>query len=163
LEVFYRVIIVVVLGMIISIALLSMFMELRSMQKIKVIDVDLSDVKLNDTQLYLTLYIHFYNPANISIVINELKYDVYLEKIKVISVSEENIKLEKEVKMLKIPLEISLEKPIFRPILKAAALKHVLNYRVNLYVRIYRSSFLGIFRREYTSHSSVEGLISLEY
>jgi len=143
---FSIVLIVVILGMIISIAFLSMFIELRSLQEFKVVDVDLGDAKFNDTQLYLILYIHFRNPANISIVINELKYRIYLEK---------------DVKMLKIPLEINLANSTYKLILKAALSKRVPNYRVDLYVKVIKSGLLGIFRGEYTSHNSVSGLISL--
>jgi len=58
-------------------------------------------VEFKGTQLYLTLYIRFDNPANTPIVINELKNDIFFKNIKVVSVVKGNIKLEKGVNVLK--------------------------------------------------------------
>ena len=77
---FYKVAVAIALGMMISVVLLFVFTELRSItREIKVTDVDLGSMEFKETQLYLTLYIYFYNAANMPIAINELKYNIYFE------------------------------------------------------------------------------------
>ena len=97
----YKVAIAATIGVIAFVALFA-FLGLGGLvQRIKVSHVDLGDVEFKGTQLYLTLYIRFDNTANIPIVINELKNDIFFKNIKVVSVVKGNIKLEKGVNVLK--------------------------------------------------------------
>ena len=83
---------------------------------------------------------------------------MFSENIKVVSVVNEDIKLERGVNVLKIPLKVDLTDPTYRPIVKAITREHKLNYRINWYVKL-----SGGFFGEYGKSGSEEGVVNVGY